>query len=208
MCNFELHQSGCVQYSICFFTKVSSFSNTDLWNPAKMFFQETLDINCYYYHSYCTIIHCWQEKVSHNLEKKLIKFSQKRGKITYLYKSAHTDFSLHFFLTVFLNAYNASSHPEMFLGKGVLKICSKFTGEHPCRSAISKKMQSNFIEIALRHGCSPVNLLHIFRTRFSRNTSGRLLLMQARWWLYIHLEKDSVPSFSVSMSRFLLIWIL
>ena len=31
-----------------------------------------------------------------------------------------------------------SSHPEVFLGKGVLKICSKFTREHPCRSAISK----------------------------------------------------------------------
>ena len=31
---------------------------------------------------------------------------------------------------------------------------------------------SNFIEIALWHGCSPVNLLHIFRTPFPRNTSG------------------------------------
>ena len=28
----------------------------------------------------------------------------------------------------------------------------------------------------LRHGCSPVNLLHVFRTAFPRNTSGRLLL--------------------------------
>ena len=27
-----------------------------------------------------------------------------------------------------------SSHPEVFLEKRVLKICSKFTGEHPCRS--------------------------------------------------------------------------
>ena len=36
--------------------------------------------------------------------------------------------------------------------------------------------QSNFIEIALRHGCSPVHLLHIFRTPFPKNTSGRLLL--------------------------------
>ena len=35
-----------------------------------------------------------------------------------------------------------SSHPEVFLEKGVLKICSKFTGEHPCRSAISIKLQS------------------------------------------------------------------
>ena len=39
-----------------------------------------------------------------------------------------------------------SSPPEMFLGKGVLKICSKFTGEHPCRSVISIKLlkQSHF----------------------------------------------------------------
>ena len=33
-----------------------------------------------------------------------------------------------------------SSPPEVFLGKGVLKICSKFTGEHPCRSLISIKL--------------------------------------------------------------------
>ena len=33
-----------------------------------------------------------------------------------------------------------SSHPEVFLEKGVLKICSKFTGEHPCRSVISIKL--------------------------------------------------------------------
>ena len=32
-----------------------------------------------------------------------------------------------------------SSRPEVFLRKGVLKICSKFTGGHPCRSAISIK---------------------------------------------------------------------
>ena len=37
----------------------------------------------------------------------------------------------------------------------------------------------NFIEITLRHGCSPVNLLHISRTSFPRNPSGWLLL-------YIH----------------------
>ena len=38
--------------------------------------------------------------------------------------------------------------------------------------------KSNFIEIALRHGCSPVNLLHILRTPFLKNTSGWLLLAQ------------------------------
>ena len=50
------------------------------------------------------------------------------------------------------------------LRKGVLKICSQFRGEHPCRSVVSIKLQSNFIEITLRHGRSPVNFLHIFKT--------------------------------------------
>ena len=36
-----------------------------------------------------------------------------------------------------------SSPPEMFLWKGVLKICSKFTDEHTCRSVISKKLLCN-----------------------------------------------------------------
>ena len=31
-------------------------------------------------------------------------------------------------------------------------------------SAISIKLQSNLIKITLRHGCSPENLLYIFRT--------------------------------------------
>ena len=58
-----------------------------------------------------------------------------------------------------------SIHPEVYLEKGILKICCKFTGEYPCRSVISI---SNFIEIALRRWCSAVNLLHIFRTPLSR----------------------------------------
>ena len=41
------------------------------------------------------------------------------------------------------------------------------------------KLQSNFIEITLRHGFSPVNLLHIFRTPFSKNTSGGCFLKLA-----------------------------
>ena len=39
------------------------------------------------------------------------------------------------------------------------------------------KVAGNFIEIALWHGCSSVNLLHIFRAPFSKNTSERLLLI-------------------------------
>ena len=64
-----------------------------------------------------------------------------------------------------------SSRPEVFLEKGVLKICSKFTRDNHAEVR-SLKLLSNFIEITLRHGCSPVNLLHIFRTPFLSNTSG------------------------------------
>ena len=63
----------------------------------------------------------------------------------------------------------------MFLREKVLKICSKFTEKHPCRSVISIKLQNNFIEITLRHGRSPVKLLHIFRTSFAKNTSELFL---------------------------------
>ena len=65
-----------------------------------------------------------------------------------------------------------SSPPEVFLEKSVLKICSKFTGEHPCTNMILKKLQSRRNEITFCDGCSPVNLLHSFRTSFPKNTSG------------------------------------
>ena len=35
----------------------------------------------------------------------------------------------------------------MFLGRRVLKICSKFTGEYPCRSAISIKLQNKIKDL-------------------------------------------------------------
>ena len=70
---------------------------------------------------------------------------------------------------------------QRYSRKGVLKIRSKFTGEHPCRSVISIKLLCNFIEIALRHGCSPLNLQHIFRTPFCRNTCGWLLPNISVW---------------------------
>ena len=57
------------------------------------------------------------------------------------------------FFVKFLFSSCRSNPPEVFLGTGVIKICSKFTGEHPCGSAISIKLL-----FALRHGCSPVNL--------------------------------------------------
>ena len=67
-----------------------------------------------------------------------------------------------------------SSRSEVFLRKGFLRICSKFT-EHSCRSVISIKLLCSFIGIVPRHECSAVNLLHIFKTPCPKNTSGLLL---------------------------------
>ena len=96
-----------------------------------------------------------------------------------------------------------SSIPEVFLGKGVLKICNKFTGECPCRNAISIKLQTNFIEIALRYGYSLVSLLHIFRTPFPQNTSeGLPLSMQTIFFMVASLSlysENCLPSFFFSV---------
>ena len=66
-----------------------------------------------------------------------------------------------------------SSHPEVFLRKVVLK---RIYRRAPMPNMISVKLLCNFIEIVLQHRCTPVNLLHIFRTLFFKNISGRLLL--------------------------------
>ena len=41
---------------------------------------------------------------------------------------------------------------------------------------------TNFIEIMFRQECSPVNLLHIFRIPFYKNTSGGLLLIVIQYY--------------------------
>ena len=75
----------------------------------------------------------------------------------------------------------AALQAGVFLFRCVQKISSKFTGEHPCRSVVSVKLQSrsvvsvklqsNFTEITLRHGCSPVN--------FEESSAGLLLPIKA-----------------------------
>ena len=93
-----------------------------------------------------------------------------------------------------------SSPPEVFLGKGILKICSKFTGEHPHQSVILIKLQSSFLEITLRHECSPVNLLHIFRTTFYKNNSWGLLLKYTK---FLHdVTKHNATTFGEKWSCF------
>ena len=60
-----------------------------------------------------------------------------------------------------------SIHQEVFLRKGVLKTCSKFTGENPYRSVVLIKMLCNFIEITLRHGFFSNKFGAYFQNTFS-----------------------------------------
>ena len=60
--SFAVHESGCMQKST-FFIKVRLFSKLLIQILTKMFFQETFDINHYYYHYwYCTFIDRRQKK--------------------------------------------------------------------------------------------------------------------------------------------------
>ena len=87
------------------------------------------------------------------------------------------------------------------LRKRIPKICNKFTGEHPCRSVISITLLCKFIEIARWHGCSPVNLLHIFRTPFYNNTYGKLLQLLPNIGLTNNIFESSDFLFNVFLGN-------
>ena len=71
-----------------------------------------------------------------------------------------------------LCTFNLRSVSRVYIGCEVLiKKCFYFTFHEVILTIW------NFIEITLRHGCSPVNLLDIFRTPFSKTVSGGLLLL-------------------------------
>ena len=61
---------------------------------------------------------------------------------------------------------NTSSHPEMFLRKGILKICSKFTGKHPwvfLRTPLDGCFCINFLWLQTNWKFTQANLIHHVR---------------------------------------------
>ena len=129
--------------------------------------EKNLRVTINFYKKHCLLVITWNK---HNLLEQLVTMIWTLEKI-------------------FFNiAICRSSHPEVFLIKGVRKICSKFTEKHPCR-----------IKIALRHRCSPVNLVHIFRTPFPKNTSWAaasayaILLKVCESFLFRQKKTCSIP---------------
>ena len=74
--------------------------------------------------------------------------------------------------------------------------------KHPPRGVPRKKCYENMKQMyrqfrehpALWHGCSPVNLLHIFRTPFLKNTSGWLLLSGCLFSIPLHFSKTYIAA--------------
>ena len=85
--------------------------------------------------------------------------------------------------------------------KGVLKICSKFSGEHPCRSVISIKFRSNFIEITTSAWVFSCKFAAFFRTPFTKNTSGWLLLKQFITWKRTLSRKHHGANYQTNLSK-------
>ena len=89
----------------------------------------------------------------------------------------------HFVIFTFHSLYFQSHHTE-----AALQRCSW-----------EKVLLCNFIEITLWHGCSPVNLLRIFRTPFYKNTSGWLLLT-----IFLLCKFHGFPYISMEWSKCIL----
>ena len=83
---------------------------------------------------------------------------------------------LHSFFIFNYDGTDVFDHQSLTAVMVCSKKCSKFTEENPFQSVTSIKLQSNFIEITPHHGFAPVNLLHVFRTPFPKDTSEGLLL--------------------------------
>ena len=62
------------------------------------------------------------------------------------------------------------------------------------------KVPKQFIGNTLRDGCSPVNLVHIFRTSLPKNTPGRQLLYITCSKLHVHsvLLPDNLMEYLIS----------
>ena len=63
---------------------------------------------------------------------------------------------------------------------------------------VSTKLQSKFIRITFRHGCSPENLLYLTWAHFPKNGSGGLLLILGAYGSLGYASKNRFPLSALS----------
>ena len=87
---------------------------------------------------------------------------------------------------------NASSRPEVFCKKDVLRNFTKFTGKHLCRSLFLGKVAGLKLATLLKkrvwHKCFPVNFANFLRTPF---------FIEHLWWQLL-FNADGLPIMSYS----------
>ena len=106
-----------------------------------------------------------------------------------------------------------SSHPEVLFAKVILKICSKFTGEHPCRSVISIKLLCDFIENLYDYLTGQKQVWLVFCVRdvlkirrkapmnenFKNSYADRALLDEFFWQIAVYLVWNTSAVCSLSI---------
>ena len=88
----------------------------------------------------------------------------------------------------------STQHQKTFLFNQSSKLGQKQSSRGVLRKRCSENIQKNVLEntytgITLRHGCLPVNLLHIFRTLFYKNTYREGCFCQVNQYINQTLEK-------------------
>ena len=79
--------------------------------------------------------------------------------------------------------YTEAAHQRRLLEKVFWKYATNL------QESTHTEAQSNFIEIALRHEGSRVNLVHILKTSFPKNTLGLEQIRFRRGHIFIHFDK-------------------
>ena len=85
----------------------------------------------------------------------------------------------------------------VFQGSSYKKVFWKYAAN--LQENENVKLNSNFIEISLQHGCS-INLMHIIRAVFYKNTSGWLL--PKIFFLYFYLTVFKRNKWYLQLSNF------
>ena len=83
---------------------------------------------------------------------------------------------------------------EVLYTKGFLKNFTKLTVKHLCQSIfffpeICRLRLATLLKKRLRQRCFPMNFVKFLRTSFLQNTSGRLLLSFARYFVISYLGR-------------------
>ena len=125
-----------------------------------------LNLNLFHVSVYCLYSYFWQFFVT----------IVKRNRLSYTSFSWIQNANVSWNQYYRLHQFNREEQPSRCL---LRKRCSEIMQQIHMRTPTAKcdsiKLLCDFFKIALWHRCSPVNLLHIFRTSSYRNTSAGLL---------------------------------